>query len=183
MGTLLNKTINENDHYQGNLNAPVGLVEYGDFECPYSGVAARVIDQLLAEYDSNLCFAFRHFPLAGIHPEAEFAALSSEAAAEQNHFWEMHKLLFENQEHLSKNLIELLARKLRLDMDKFLHDMQRNELLEKVRSQHQSGKESGVEATPVIYINGQKYEGSSTYWPLREAIELELSGPAQSASY
>jgi protein-disulfide isomerase len=183
MGIFLNNTIDDNDHYHGNLNAPVEIIEYGDFECPYSGVAAQVIDQLLTEYDSQICFAYRHFPLGGIHPEAELAAVASEAAAEQNHFWEMHKLLFENQANLSKNLIEMLARKLLLDMDKFIQDMQREDLLEKVRSHHQSGVRSGVEATPAIFINAQKYEGSSAYWPLRGAIELQLGGTGQSAVF
>ena len=168
--------VSESDHTLGPLNAPVVLVEYGDFECPYSGAAATVIEQLLSEYPRELYFVFRHFPLKGIHPTSEMAALASEAAHEQNQFWNMYHLLFDNQEHLSLKFIEMLARKLRLDMSQFMQDIKRLDLMEKVQRDYQVGIKSGVESTPSFYINDIKFEGSSSYSPLREAIENELRG-------
>lgn len=176
MSNQLKIPVNENDHHKNSLRAPVILLEYGDFECPYCAVASSVTDRLLQEYRSDLCFVFRHFPLKGIHPNAELAALAAEAAGEQEKFWDMTKLLFAQQENLSKKTVEMLARKIRLDMDQFQDDLGRFDLLEKVRSQHHSGTLSGVQSTPTFFINGMLFEGSSSYWPLREAIENELSG-------
>lgn len=180
MSIQLKIPVNENDHHKNSLRAPVILLEYGDFECPYCAVASTVISRLLQEYRSDLCFAFRHFPLKGIHPEAEMAAVAAEAAGEQDMFWEMHNLLFAGQENLSKKSIYMLAKKIRLDMDRFQIDMERYDLLEKVRSDHQGGIQSGVQSTPSIFINGFQFEGSTSYWPLKEAIEIEL-GSSQSS--
>jgi protein-disulfide isomerase len=176
MATKLMTPPSLNDHHQGTLNAPVVLVEYADFECPYCEVVASVIDQLRSEYRADLCFVFRHFPLNGIHPDAELAAMASEAADQQGQFWNMHQVLYKNQDHLSRDMIEMLARRLKLDMDQFHHDIQRYDLREKIKNDHRSGRESGVESTPSIFINGSRFEGSSSYWPLREVIETHLGG-------
>lgn len=174
--------VNENDHHKNSLRAPVILLQYGDFECPYSAVASTVIDRLMQEYRSDVCFAFRHFPLNGIHASSELASVAAEAAAEQDKFWDMHNLLFAGQENLSRKTIYMLAKKIRLDMDRFQIDMDRYDLLERVRSDHNGGVQSEVQSTPTIFINGHHFEGSSSYWPLREAIEIEL-GSRDSASY
>lgn len=180
MSKKLKIPVNENDHHKNSLRAPVIILEFGDYECPYCAVAATVIDRLLQEYRSDICFAFRHFPLTGIHPSAELAAVAAEAAGQQEKFWEMHNLLFAGQENLSKKSIYMLAKKIRLDMDRFQIDMERYDLLEKVRSNHHDGIQSGVQSTPTIFINGIQFEDSTSYWPLREAIETEL-GSGQSS--
>lgn len=182
MSNKLKLPVNENDHHRNSLRAPVILLEYGDFECPYCAVASTVIARLLQEYRSDLCFAFRHFPLKGIHPSAELAAIASEAAGLQDKFWDMHNLLFAGQENLSKKSITMLAKKIRLDMDQFQIDMERYDLLEKVRNDHHTGIQSGVQSTPSIFINGFQFEGSTSYWPLKEAIEIEL-GSRESVSF
>jgi protein-disulfide isomerase len=176
MGTTLRMPANEMDHRLGPLNAPVTLVEYGDFECPYCGVAESVVGQLVKEYRSDLCFVFRHFPLSGIHPDAEFAAIASEAAGKQDKFWEMHRILFQNQEDISRDKVLMLARRINLDMDQFNHDLQSYDIIEKVKNDSRSASESGVESTPTFFINGIKFEESTNYWPLREAIEQQLGG-------
>jgi protein-disulfide isomerase len=176
MGTKLRMPAYEMDHHLGPLKAPVTLVEYGDFECPYCGVVESVILQLIKEYRSDICFVYRHFPLSGIHPDAEIAALASEAAGKQDQFWEMHHKLFENQENISKDNIFNFARDLNLDMEQFEYDLQSYDIMEKVQNDVRSAKESGVESTPTFFINGIRFEESSSYWPLREAIEGHLRG-------
>jgi protein-disulfide isomerase len=176
MGTTLKLPANEMDHHLGPITAPVTLVEYGDFECPYCGVAESVVKQLIKEYRSDICFVYRHFPLSGIHPDAEIAALASEAAGKQDRFWDMHHQLFENQEKISKDTILNLAHLLNLDMEQYVYDLKSYEFMEKVQNDIRSGRESGVESTPTFFINGNKFEGSTSYWPLREAIEGYLSG-------
>ena len=182
MGTTLRMPANEMDHRLGPLKAPVTLIEYGDFECPYCGVAESVVRQLVKEYRTDICFVFRHFPLSGIHPDAEFAALASEAAGKQDRFWEMHKILFQNQEDISREKVLMLARRINLDMDQLNHDLKGFDILEKIKNDTRSALESGVESTPTFFINGIKFEESTSYWPLREAIEQQLGG-AESAYF
>ena len=97
-------SVTEKDHCFGQPNAPITLVEYADFECPFSGLAFYEIDKLLAEFGENICFVYRHFPLTDAHPAAMLAAVASEAAAEQGKFWEFHHLLFQNQENMSHDV-------------------------------------------------------------------------------
>ncbi len=176
MSSKLTIPVNENDHHLNYLHAPVILLEYGDYECPYSAVAAPKLNRLVKEYSSELCFAYRHFPLKNIHDYAEVAALAAEAAGQQNEFWRYHELLFDNQEHLSQKTFERLAKSLGLDLIKFKEDLGRYDLLEKVRSDHQEGNSSGVQSTPTLFINGFIYDGPTNYWSLKEAIEIELNG-------
>lgn len=176
MGVNLRMPPNQLDHHLGPLNAPVLLVEYGDFECPYCAVAISVVTQLIKEYKTDICYVYRHFPLKGIHPDAEIAAYAAESAGKQDKFWEMLNLLFENQEHLSNEIVFVLARQIGLDMGQFTHDIQSYEVAEKVHNDARSGHESGVEHTPTFFINGVLFEGSTNYWPLREAIEESLRG-------
>lgn len=170
MGTALITPPGEHDHRIGFLSASVVIVEYGDFECPYCRVASPVIDKLVSEFQSQICFIYRHFPMRNIHPHAELAALAAEAAGEQNKFWEMHHLLFQNGDSLSSQNIGLLAQSLDLDMDRFLEDYQRSDLLEKIHQDFLGAVKSGVTGTPTFFLNGYHYDNSSTYEPLRDAI-------------
>lgn len=173
---MLKIPANEFDHRIGPLDASLVIVNYGDFECPYCSVASSVFNRLTFEYGPEICYVFRHFPLRGIHPNAEFAALAAEAAHEQKQFWNFYKLLFDHQDDLSLDRIDLIATRLNIDLDQLHVDMGRPELLERINNDQRGGYLSGVEGTPTIFINNFKYDGATSYWSLREVIEKELYG-------
>lgn len=183
MGATLKIPISQFDHRIGRMDASVVMVEYGDFQCPYCAVTAPVIETLLDEFRDDLCFVYRHFPMRNIHPVAELSALAGEAADQQGKFWEMHKLLFRNSASLNSEYIGLLARSLNLDMDRFLYDVQRNDLIYRVHQDFNGGLRSGVNSTPTLFLNGERYEDSSTYEPLSMAIRDILEGSGASAFF
>jgi len=113
---LLTFPMADRDHIQGPIDAPIKLVEYGDYQCPYCGQAYPIIKKLQDRLGSRLCFAFRNFPLANAHPHAEHAAETAEAAHEQGRFWEMHDLLYENQDALGDRDLARYAADLDLDV-------------------------------------------------------------------
>lgn len=156
----LRHAVSEADHIQGELAAPVELVEYGDYECPHCGRAYPVVKELQKQIGTNLKFVFRNFPLSKIHPHAKSASIAAEAAAFQEKYWEMHDILFENQKRLTSLAIIEYAQTLRLDIAKFEQDISDPTLAEKVEAQFYSGMRSGVNATPTFFINGNKYEGA-----------------------
>lgn len=166
--------VTKNDHVRGNLHSPVQLVEYADFECPYCGALAPVLEELRGKYKNDISIIFRHFPLTNHHPFAKLAAIASEAAALQNRFWEMHDALFDNQEYLSEEMINVIAKELELDMQKFRKDMNRDVLKDKVELDLKSGLESGVDGTPTLFINGIKHIGRMTFEELSAEIEILL---------
>jgi protein-disulfide isomerase len=147
------------DHIQGSPAAAVTLVEYGDFECPYCGAAYPIVRQIQQNLGEQLCFVFRHFPLTQIHPHAERAAEAAEAAGAQGHFWEMHDLLFENQQSLDDHNLLRLAKVLKLDIERFAHELVEGTYLERVREDFMSGVRSGVNGTPTFFINGVRHDG------------------------
>lgn len=163
------------DHHRGPLGAPVILVEYGDFECPFCGQAFFEIERLLREIKNNICFVFRNFPLNEIHPHAFRAAMAAEAADQQNCFWPMHHLLFQNQSSLSETGIWQLAQVLKLDMKRFQRDYHRTDLEEKVQSDFKSGVRAGVKGTPTLFLNGVLFEGSTMYESLRGEVQSILA--------
>lgn len=175
MENTLKVPAHEMDHRKGSRDFPLILVQYGDYECPYSAALEPGIQKLLIEFKKSLCYVYRHFPLRGIHPMSTEAAMAAEAAGRQDKFWEMHELLFQNSDDLSHDLIQLLARKLNLNIHDFYIDMENADLMEKVERDHQSGMESGVTSTPTLFINGYLYQGSSSYLPLKEALNLALN--------
>lgn len=153
----LRPPISEKDHMQGDANAAIVLVEYGDYQCPHCGRAYPIIKRLQEELGSNLKFIFRNFPLKNIHPEATIAAIASEAAAIQGLFWEMHDIIFENQDSLDMDSLVAYAGELGMDIDRFINDMENSLLAKKVEDDFESGIRSGVNATPTFFINGVKY--------------------------
>jgi protein-disulfide isomerase len=167
------------DHQIGLVNAPVIIVEYFDFQCPYCALAAPVLDGIVEKFDSDVCFVARHFPLKTVHPFANPAALASEAAALQGKFWEMHHALFANQEFLNEDNIRVIAQELGLNMNKFTSDLARPELAAKVQSDFKGGIRSGVNGTPTIFINGYRYDGVPSYEEL-SAIAREIIGDENS---
>src|SRR5688572_26697942 len=107
--TALKVPVNAGDHHQGNIEAKLTLVEYGDFQCPYCGRAHPLVKQLLREWGQDLHFVFRHFPLAKIHPLALACSVTAEAAGQQGKFWEMHDHIFENQRKITTRFLTSLA--------------------------------------------------------------------------
>lgn len=168
---LLQKAPSLTDHYLGNLHAPFKLVEYGDYECPHSSKARIWIHQLRKEFGDSLCFIYRHFPLIDIHPNSVFAAITSEAASTQGKFWRMHEALSRNYHQLSTSLIMKLAGSIGLDQDRYLLDIDRQDLAEKISEDMLTGEISGVTSTPAFFINGIRLEGPISLEILRSSIK------------
>jgi protein-disulfide isomerase len=171
----LKPPVSEKDHIKGSLKYPVTLVEYGDFQCPHCGAAYPIINEIEKKYKDVLAFIFRHFPLSDAHPYAQAAAVAAEAAANQGSFWQMHDLIYENQERLSPRTLLLLAENLKLDMKTFQKDIQDPKLFEKVEADFESGIISGVNGTPSFYVNGVKFNGSYDFDSLSHAVEKALA--------
>ncbi|MEJ0105180.1 MAG: thioredoxin domain-containing protein [Bacteroidota bacterium] len=153
----LKPPISAKDHLQGNKDAVIELVEYGDYQCPHCGRAYPIVKKIQKELGDKLKFVFRNFPLAEIHPQAVRAAIASEAAALQGKYWEMHDIIFENQDYLSEDAFLQFAEELELNVHQFNKDMAKKTLLEKTEADFESGIRSGVNATPTFFINGEKY--------------------------
>ena len=157
----LKPAVSNTDHAQGNLNADLVIVEYGDYQCPYCGAAYPVLKELMNQFGSQIKFVFRNFPLSEMHEYARTAALAAEAAALQGKFWEMHDSIFENQQDLSESFLVDLAEKLNLDVPQYKKDIESVEVTEKVDADFESGIISGVNGTPSFYVNGQKFDGGA----------------------
>ena len=162
---------NNKDHIQGNEENSITLVEYGDFECPYCGEAYPIVKEIQKIKGDVLRFVFRNFPLSEMHQYALHAAYAAEAAGKQSKFWEMHDLLFENQENLDDKDLRLYAEELSLDMNKFAKDMDSDDIAKKVQEDIIGGIKSGVNGTPTFFINGVRFDGSYKLDSLLEAIE------------
>jgi protein-disulfide isomerase len=167
--------VSDRDHVQGPADAPVTLVEYGDFECPYCAAAHVIVKQVREIMGDQLRFVFRHFPLTQIHPYAEHAAEASEAAGAQGQFWEMHDLLYENQPMLDSLHLVMYAEKLGLEGERFVRELEEGIYRERVRGDFLSGVRSGVNGTPAFFIRGVRYDGSWDFPPLVEALESAAS--------
>jgi protein-disulfide isomerase len=162
------------DHMQGPQHAAVTVVEYGDFECPNCKQAAPAVKLLLERFEERVCYVWRHFPLAEVHPHALMAAQAAEAAAGQQQFWPMHDLLFENQTHLKAQHLKSYAERLGLDMARYTAEMDDEIYLQRVRENIESGKHSGVRATPTFFVNGRIHDVSFGLRALFDAVEEAL---------
>jgi protein-disulfide isomerase len=167
----LKPPVGPKDHMQGPPDAPVTLVEYGDYECPYCGEAYPVVKALQERLGDQMCFVFRNFPLTQVHPHAEEAAEAAEAAGAQGKFWEMHDLLYENQDALEPEDLVQYARALKLDLKRFVLEMREHVYVERVREDFRSGVRSGVNGTPTFFINGARHNGPFDLGSLLAAIE------------
>ncbi|MFL6310038.1 MAG: DsbA family protein [Nitrososphaera sp.] len=148
------------DHIRGSINAPITIVEYGDYECPYTGGAYPVVKEIMKQFDERIYFVFRNFPLNYIHPHAQHAAEAAEAAAAQGKFWQMHDYLFEHQKALDDAHLFEYAKKVGLDIDKFKKEMSEHVYVPLINKSLKSGIDSGVEGTPTFFINEKRYEDS-----------------------
>jgi protein-disulfide isomerase len=167
---VLTLPVSARDHIQGPDDAPMTLVEYGDYQCPYCGAAYPVVKRLQRALGKELRFVFRNFPLTQIHPSALIAAEAAEAAALQGKFWEMHDILFEKQAFLEPDMILLWAKAIGLDMEKFAADVNDKSVSKRIKEDRKSGIQSGVNGTPTFFINGVRYDGRPDFDSLMEAL-------------
>ena len=163
--------VGESDHSQGPANAPVTLVEYGDFECPHCGRAYPIVKAVQRRLGKGLRFVFRHFPLTEVHAHAEHAAESAEAAGAQGRFWEMHDRLFERQFALEDEHLIEYALELGLDAPRVARELAAHTYKPQVRDDFMSGVRSGVNGTPTFFINGLRYDYTWNEDTLTAALE------------
>ena len=163
--------VSADDHIQGSPTAPCSLVEYGDYQCPYCGAAYPMVKQLQKHFGKRLSFVFRNFPLTQMHPWAEPAAEVAEFAGANGKFWEMHDLLYENQDALEDEDLARYAKALKLDMPRFIKEMESHHYSERVRGDFSSGVRSGVNGTPSFFINGARHDGPFDLASLLAAIK------------
>ena len=168
----LSVAVNEKDHVQGSADAPVTLVEYGDYECPSCGDAYEVVKKVQKHFGAKLRFVYRNFPLEQ-HEFAMPAAESAEFAATEGKFWEMHDALYDNQVAMDEDLFPKLAKKLGLDAEGLTDALEEEEFADHIEEDMKSGEASGVRGTPTFYINGQR-QVSSDYETLTEAINTAM---------
>jgi formate/nitrite transporter FocA (FNT family) len=166
----LSSPVSERDHTRGPDDAPVTLVQYGDFECEDCGDVYPVIKELRDRLGSQFQYVFRHFPLTEVHPHAKHAAEASEAADTQNAFWVMHDRLYEHQDMLTDDDLERHAAQIGLDTDQFTTEFDGHEHEERVREDFEDGIDSGVNGTPAFFINGERYGGRYTANALHRAL-------------
>jgi len=176
---LLTPPVSARDHKQGPDNAPVTLVEFGDYECPHCGRAYPIIKEVQRLLGDQLLFVFRNFPITTSHPHAQHAAEAAEAAGTQGKFWEMHDIIYENQHALGdSNLLEY-ARAIELDLGRFSADMRVHKYAQRVRDDFRSGILSGVNGTPTFFINEVRYDGSWDVRSLSAALRAASESPAR----
>ena len=167
------------DHVKGPTNAPVTLVEYGDYECPQCGAAYPIVNLVQKHFGPRLRLVFRHFPMSQVHPHAEGAAESAEFAGAHGRFWEMHDGIFENQDRLGLPLLFALAGALGLSELELRAALANGTYAPKVKGDFLGGVRSGVNGTPSFFINGVRHDGTYAFDDLVAAIELRLHARAE----
>ena len=176
MSTHLTPAVNGQDHAQRAANAPLTLVEYGDYQCSYCGQAYPLIKTAQQTLGDGLRFVFRNFPLPDLHPHAQAAALAAEAAGLQNKFWEMHDLLYQHQGQLDAGHLLGYTRTLGLDVEHFETALSDKALTAHITADLASGARSGVEGTPGFFVNGRKYDGDWEGPGLLRYLQSHLTG-------
>lgn len=151
------------DHTIGNIDSSVVLMEYADYQCPACTASSQNLGKIADDYDDKIVFVFRNYPLTSGHPHAFAAAATAEAAGRQGKFWEMHDLIFANHSEWNdlsaekrNDIFEIYAKQLGLDFDKFTEDLSSKAVADKINRDRALGAKMGVDATPSIYLNGQK---------------------------
>lgn len=168
--TQLKVPVTDADHIQGNKNASITLLEYGDYQCPYCGQAFPIVQQIQKHFGDYLQFVFRNFPLVESHPFAGIAAIAAEFAGSKNKFWEMHDLLYENQENLDiPDLLEY-AESLNLSPKELQTAIETEMFSDKIKNDFMGGVRSGVNGTPSFFINGLRHDGPFDYENLLRAL-------------
>lgn len=167
--------VSGDDYAQGSDNAPVTLVEYGDFQCPDCGIAYSIVRELQAQMGSRLRFVFREFPLTDLHRHAEAAAEAAEAAGAQGQFWAMHDRLFEHQQALREKDLLFYAEEIGLNLEQFQSALSEHAYAARVRAELAGGLRSGVRGTPTFFINGMRHDDSYDLETLSAAINAQIS--------
>ena len=167
------------EHVFGDPQAPITVVEYGDFECPYCAAAAPVLRQLVEESDGRVRLIFRNFPLHDVHPHALTAALAAEAAGAQGAYWPMHDLLFSKQDRLDDRSLRAYAEHLGLDGGLVVGEAAQ-QFGDKVEADFSAGLDEGVAGTPTLLVDGEPYAGRIELAALRRAVNVSANGVAGS---
>jgi protein-disulfide isomerase len=160
----------DRDHIRGPNDAPVTLLEYGDFECPFCGRAETVMRELLSSFGDDVRYVWRHLPLNDVHAGAQLAAEAAEAAADQGRFWDMYDLLLEHQDALAPKDIGSYAEQLGLDVDRVWDELRRHVHAQRVSEDVASADASGVSGTPSFFINGRRHQGAYDIETLSTAV-------------
>jgi len=166
--------VTNDDHKQGNAQAKVVMIEYSDFQCPFCKQHHETLKKILNDYQGQVLWVFRHFPLTSIHPQANKAALASECASEQGKFWEYADKLFANQSSLSDDYYSQLAGELNLKIDQFNNCLNSSKYQSKVTEQSQDGQQAGAKGTPATFVNNQLVSGAVPYDQFKTAIDNAL---------
>jgi protein-disulfide isomerase len=166
----LNVAVGKSDHALGPDDAPVTLVEYGDYQCPFCADMQPMIKTIAKSMGSQMRFVFRHMPLLEMHPYAQHAAEAAEAAAAQGRFWEIHEAIYRRQSELGTDLLHQLAVKLKLDIARFDADLEARRYRPRVKRDFMGGMRSGVASTPAFFINGKRYDGALDQASLLSAV-------------
>lgn len=172
---VLENYLMEGERVNGNKNAKVVITEYSDFQCPACASYYGLVKQAHKDFGDNLAIIYRHFPLRQIHANAEIAALSAEAAGNQNKFWEMHDMLFENQKNWendknAKDMFIGYAKELGLNSEQFKRDLNSKESEQKIEADYQSGVKAGVNHTPTFFLNGKEIQNPRNYEEFKTAV-------------
>lgn len=165
--------VSERDHIQGLMTAPVTLIEYGDYECPYCAQAYMITKEIQERLGSKLRFVFRNFPLTKVRPHAYQVAIAAETAAAQNKFWEMYDYLFKHGQVLTEDTLKQTAASLGLEVDRFDREFRDRTYSSHVDEDIESGKSSGVGSTPTFFINEDRYDGPWDLDSLLNALDEE----------
>lgn len=166
--------VGDYDHIQGAADAPLTLVEYGDYQCPYCGQAYPIVKQLQQHFGDKMRFVFRDFPLSDIHQFAMGAAEAAQIAGDYNKFWDMHDKIYENQDAIDKAHLVQYASDMGIDSHEFKSKLDSGEKQSKIKKEFVSGAESGVNGTPSFFINGVKYNGSWDFESLKDVLTTVL---------
>jgi protein-disulfide isomerase len=169
---MLKMPVSKEDHMQGNYDALITLVKYGDYQCPYCGQAYFIIKEVQKHFGPKLRFVFRNFPLTEVHPMAKISAQIAEYAGSEGLFWEMHDLIYENQSNLSVELLLELANSLNLSATKLKEAFTSPAFDKKIQKDFIGGVKSGVNGTPTLFINNSRYPGQVEFADLVSAMEL-----------
>ena len=163
--------VSERDHSQGSATAAITLVQYGDYECPYTRQSTTIVRAIQQQLGDTLRFVFRNFPLTEIHPHALHAALAAEAAAAQGKFWQMHDYIFHHQHTLEDSDLEQFAAAVGLDLQQYARALAEQRSLARIEEEVEGGERIGVQGTPTFFINGALYRGSWEHDALLPALQ------------
>jgi protein-disulfide isomerase len=167
--------VTEHDHVLGPADAPVTVLEYGDYECPYCRGAFRDVHEMLDRYPDKIRFVFRNFPIRQVHPHAELAAEAAEAAAAQDRFWPMYELLLQPYARLDTDALDEYAERIGLDMPRFRADITDQRHARKISEDIQEGLRNGVNQTPKFYVNGERVDGKVPLEHLEELVRKAVA--------